>query len=117
MLSMAKRQILPAASQYAGALAASIQSVMAAGATSEGQSEMLVKVCELINQMNGNIENLEKMVNKTEEISNSIKQAESYRDQVIPAMAALRKSADELEKIVDAQLWPLPTYAEMLFVK
>jgi len=117
MLNMARRQILPAASQYAGALAASVQSVMAAGATSVGQSKMLVKVCELINQMNGNVEDLEKMVNKTEEIGNSIKQAESYRDQVIPAMAALRQSADELEKIVDAQLWPLPAYAEMFFVK
>ena len=117
MLNMARRQILPAASQYAGGLAASVQSVTAAGAAAEGQSEMLVKVCQLINQMNGNIENLEKMVKKTEEIGNSIKQAESYRDQVIPAMAAVRQDADELEKIVDARLWPLPAYAEMLFVK
>jgi glutamine synthetase len=32
-------------------------------------------------------------------------------------MDAVRTAADELEAIVDADLWPLPTYAEMLFVK
>jgi glutamine synthetase len=30
-------------------------------------------------------------------------------------MDAVRQTADELEKIVDAEIWPLPTYAEMLF--
>ena len=46
-----------------------------------------------------------------------LKQAQDYRDSVIPAMQSLRESADELEPIVDADLWPLPTYAEMLFLK
>ncbi len=117
MLNMAKRQILPAASKYAGVLASSIQSIASAGATAEGQSDMLVKVCGLVNELNSNIESLEKVVKKTEEISNSVKHAESYRDLVIPAMSAVRQIADELEKIVDAQLWPLPSYAEMLFIK
>ncbi len=44
-------------------------------------------------------------------------QAESYRNDVVPAMQALRTTADELETIVDAKLWPLPTYAEMLFMR
>ena len=44
-------------------------------------------------------------------------QADSYRSDVVPAMQALRTTADELETIVDARLWPLPTYAEMLFVR
>jgi len=117
MLNMARRQILPAASQYAGILASSLQSLASVGAATEGQGEMLANICGLLNSLNRHIEALEQAVKKTEEIGNSIKQAESYRDQVIPAMSALRKSADELEKIVDARLWPLPAYAEMLFVK
>ena len=44
-------------------------------------------------------------------------QAEAYHHDVVPAMQALRVTADELETIVDAKLWPLPTYAEMLFVR
>ena len=46
-----------------------------------------------------------------------IKQAESYRDVVIPAMQVVREAADGLEMVMDADLWPLPTYAEMLFIK
>lgn len=39
------------------------------------------------------------------------------RDQVLPAMSAVRKAADKLEKVVAEQHWPLPTYRQMLFVK
>ena len=45
------------------------------------------------------------------------KKAEGYRDDVVPAMVALRKVADELETLVAADLWPLPTYAQMLFMR
>ncbi len=43
--------------------------------------------------------------------------AEYIRDQVIPAMAAARQAADRLEKIVADDLWPLPKYSEILFIK
>jgi glutamine synthetase len=39
------------------------------------------------------------------------------RDNVIPAMDAVREVADRLEKIVADDLWPLPKYSEMLFIK
>jgi glutamine synthetase len=39
------------------------------------------------------------------------------RDQIIPAMAAVRSSVDRLEKLVPDDLWPVPTYRDMLFVK
>jgi glutamine synthetase len=53
----------------------------------------------------------------TNSIDNSSKKAEYYRDNIIPAMNKVRQAADSLEMIVDAKLWPLPTYAEMLFIK
>jgi glutamine synthetase len=43
--------------------------------------------------------------------------AEYMRDTVIPAMAAVRASADRLEKVVADDLWPLPKYSEILFIK
>ena len=43
--------------------------------------------------------------------------AEFYRDAVIPAMSTLRKTVDSLEMVVDAKIWPLPSYAEMLFMR
>ena len=42
-------------------------------------------------------------------------QAEAYRDLVFKAMGELRKDADMLETIVDAEYWPMPTYAKLLF--
>lgn len=39
------------------------------------------------------------------------------RDQVIPAMNEVRRVADRLEKVVADELWPLPLYSEMLFIK
>jgi glutamine synthetase len=41
--------------------------------------------------------------------------AVAMRDRAIPAMAAVRAAADRLERLVARDLWPLPTYAEMLF--
>jgi glutamine synthetase len=40
-----------------------------------------------------------------------------FRDTVIPAMTAVRELADKLEKLVADDLWPLPKYAEVLFIK
>ena len=47
----------------------------------------------------------------------AIKHAEYMRDKVLPAMDAVREVADSLEGIVADDLWPLPKYQEMLFVK
>jgi glutamine synthetase len=39
------------------------------------------------------------------------------RDEVLPAMAAVREASDKLERMVADDLWPLPRYSEMLFIK
>ena len=43
--------------------------------------------------------------------------AKYMRDQVIPAMDGVREVADRLERIVAEDLWPLPRYSEILFIK
>ena len=40
-----------------------------------------------------------------------------FHDNVIPAMLAVREIADQIEMILPDDLWPLPTYREMLFIK
>ena len=39
------------------------------------------------------------------------------RDNQLTAMAKVREAADKLEKVVPDDLWPLPKYAEMLFIR
>jgi glutamine synthetase len=45
------------------------------------------------------------------------KHAKYMRDKVVPAMAKLREVGDEIEVLTPHEIWPLPTYREMLFVK
>ena len=47
----------------------------------------------------------------------SLAHAKHSRDVIIPAMNAVRVAADKLELLVADDLWPLPTYQEMLFIK
>ena len=44
-------------------------------------------------------------------------EAKHFQQDVIPAMTELRSAADKLEVIIPDDLWPLPTYREMLFIK
>jgi glutamine synthetase len=46
-----------------------------------------------------------------------LEHAKHSRDKVLPAMAAVRTLGDKLEGVVADDLWPLPTYREMLFIK
>jgi glutamine synthetase len=116
MLQIAKRQILPAASEYSRHLGKAAKAVSDTGVSADTHIGLLKELCTLIKILDGNIKALEKAVNKASKTSGVVKHAESYRDDVVPAMNDLRATADELEKIVDAELWPLPTYAEMLFL-
>jgi len=117
MLNMAKRQILPACIEYSSVLGSAVGAVKSAGIKTPPQKKLLENVCRLIGQLTKNISDLEKTVAVVQKIADATKNARKYRDDVIPAMQALRVTADELETIVDAELWPIPTYAEMLFIR
>ena len=117
MLNMAKRQILPVCVKYSEQLARAVGAISNAGSDASTQKTMLEKVCSLINSLDSNIKALEQATEKAGKMNDVSKRAELFRDFVVEAMASLRKAADELETIVDANLWPLPTYAEMLFLK
>ena len=117
MLNIAKRQILPVAVKYSGCLADAVNSVKSTGIDAVTQRSMLEKMSELISSADKALKGLEEVVKKCAKIEDVSAKAESCRDDVIPAMCELRKFVDELEMNVDADLWPLPTYAEMLFLK
>lgn len=116
-LNMAQRQILPIAVEYSGVLANTVLATEEAGAEISAQKMMLDEVCVLIGSLRNGIKELEKEISLAKEIDNSAQKAQSCRDQVIPAMDVVREAADGLEMIVDAEMWPLPTYAEMLFIR
>ena len=118
MIDMAKRQILPATVKFATELANSINAIKATGvkADTSAQQELLAEVSKTLASFNKNIAQLEKVTAQAAKMHGSSgKQAAFYRDKVFAAMSALRADGDALETMVDAALWPIPTYAEMLF--
>jgi len=116
MLNIANRQILPATVDYSGRVGRAFREVNDAGVQAVTQKRMLERVCVLIDSLYVHIASLEKAVAGAYTIGDVSQRAKSYSDIVIDAMKQLRQTADELETIVDADLWPLPTYAEMLFL-
>ena len=108
-LSMAKQMILPAGYRYMGELSAIASSA-------KFNSQTVSKIAELVTDLEQGIDRLEQVV-AYETCADVLKNAQHYRDQVIPAMEKLRQVADQIEKIVADDIWPLPSYREMLFIK
>jgi glutamine synthetase len=116
MVLMGNRYILPAAYQYQGTLAASVAAVKAAGATAKESRRALDHLCRLTDEGKIRVDHLQELLDH-EANGDGEKHARYFRDKVIPAMAALREVGDSLECIVPHDVWPLPTYREMLFIK
>ena len=114
MIDMAKKQIIPAVMTYTGELADTVISLKEAGVEPKVQKKVLKEANELLEQVQKAMETLEKDTAKAAKLSGR-KQAEFYRDTVCVDMAALRTPADALERIVDKDLWPFPTYGELIF--
>src|SRR5262252_7988469 len=116
MVLMANRYILPAGYRYQGQLAESVAAVKAAGAVAKETRKALDQVTKLVDESKSRVDKLEELL-EHEGDGDALKHAKYFRDKVIPAMNALREAGDSLETIVPQDVWPLPTYREMLFVK
>lgn len=117
MIHMAKRQIIPACTEYSITLAEAVGVITAAGVDATVQKDILTKVCGLIGELSSAVFVLEASVEKASSIEELDKQAIFFHDDVFVACTVVRGAADSLEQIVDAEVWPLPTYAEMLFLR
>jgi glutamine synthetase len=116
MVLMANRYILPAGYRFQGQLAESVAAVKAAGATARETRKTLDQVTKLVDESKSRVDKLQALL-EHEGDGDALKHAKYFRDKVIPAMSGLRESADSLELLVPHDVWPLPTYREMLFVK
>ena len=116
MVLMANRFILPASYQYQGQLAQSVAAVKAAGASAKQARQSLDQLCRLTDAFKTRVDVLQELL-EHDANGSAEKHAKYFRDKVIPAMALLRDTGDSLECIVPHDVWPLPTYREMLFVK
>ncbi len=118
MLEMAKRQILPAAISFGSQVAHSINQIKSCGVEADisANTELLQEVAAFTAQLKKEITSLDEKTAKAQEPNqDTFAQAMYYRAEVFAQMSNLRAAADKLECIVDAKLWPFPTYADILF--
>jgi glutamine synthetase len=103
--SIARTQIMPAAVRHLNELKAT------------GIEDLATEVAPIVEELVGSIRALEKANREHPEDGELLAHAEYMRDTVIPAMEDTRAIADGLERLIADDLWPLPKYAEMLFIK
>ena len=115
MIDMAGKQIVPAAVKYSKSLADTVNAVKTAGVDASVQVELLKEVSGKLTKIQTAVEALKKAEKEAAAIEDAKQQAFFYKDTVKEIMAQLRQPADELEMIVDKEMWPFPTYGELMF--
>jgi glutamine synthetase len=117
MSMMAKTMILPAALRYQAEVASAVNAVKAAGADNSAQVELLKSLTATISDFQKATATLDHALAHHHADGDVHAHAKYFRDTILPAMAELRTFGDKLETMVADDLWPLPTYREMLFIK
>ncbi len=113
---MAQTMILPAAARYLNELLTTAERADELGLKLGGILKIASQLNELIDQL---AETVDALAEQNQELGGDdvVSKAEHMRKNIIPAMGAVRDVVDRLERIVPDDLWPVPTYRDMLFVK
>ena len=101
MIHMAGKHYIPAAIHYCTRLGQSIAAVTGSGVAAPVQKELLEKCSALLSQASEALEKLKVLLPQVDSMDDVPAMAMAYHDQIVPAMAALRKPVDELELLVD----------------
>ena len=117
MVEMARKEILPAVIAYQKELSGSIlakKAVLKRG-FSDMEEDLLVKLSTLSNNCYAQLGALETALEEAKTIADVQKRADYYHDVVFATMQSIRADADKLETLTASNVWPYPTYADLLF--
>ncbi|MCI8317665.1 MAG: glutamine synthetase type III [Lachnospiraceae bacterium] len=115
MIDIASKQIIPAVIKYTKSLADTVNAVVQAGAEASVQIELLNETSALLSDTKVALAKLIDVTAQAGRMSEGPEQAAYFRDAVVPAMEELRAPVDELEMIVDKEMWPMPSYGDLIF--
>jgi glutamine synthetase len=113
---MAQTMILPAAVRYLNELLTTAERADELGLKLDGVQKTAAQVNELIDRLT---ESIAALAEQNQELGGDdvVSKAEHMRANIVPAMTAVRDVVDRLERVVPDDMWPVPTYRDMLFVK
>ena len=106
---LARTMLLPAALQYIA--------LLDDAGDGPGVERLSKEITGLVDEFVESIYALEEANNGHPEVEDALEGAKYVQSTVIPAMEASREIGDRLERVVPDSLWPLPKYAEILFIK
>lgn len=117
MAEMAARKFIPATIKYTKMLAESINEISSALDETEADTEreMLGECLELLGDARRALKTLEENIETASKIRGGAQRAHYFRNTVVKTMQELRRPIDSLELRVDSELWPVPTYGELIF--
>ncbi len=115
MQEMVRQDILPAASAYSKTLADAVISKKAIGVEYGFEAENARRISRLISEAAGEAEALDSAISEVETVTECYTRAMAYKNEVLPAMEALRETVDTLESITAKAFWPYPAYGDILF--
>jgi len=115
MVSIARGHILPAALEHQRRTAEAVSSTKAAGVDAGETVRALRSFVDLVDEFRRRIADVERLAGHHE--ADPAKHAAQQARELKPAMARLRETGDAIESQVAADLWPMPTYRDLLFLK
>ncbi len=116
MIDVASKHLVPAIIRYTKGLADTVVAVKAAGVEAVVQVDLLKETSDLLTEAKTALTTLIEVTEKAAAMEENLEeQANYYHKTVCPAMLALRTPIDKLEMIVDKEVWPMPSYGDLLF--
>jgi glutamine synthetase len=115
MVSIARGQILPAALEHQRRIAEAVAATKAAGLDAGETTGALREFIQLVDRLRDRIVEVERLAAHHE--TDPSRHAAQISRELKPAMARLRETGDTIQTHVAADLWPLPTYRDLLFLK
>ena len=114
-IKMVKNQYLPATIKYINTLSDTILKAKETNVSCDSLYTNLNTIVMYFESANKKTDELEKELNNANSISDVIKKAEYFRDNVLTKIADVRRDVDMLETVVPSDLWPGPVYSDMLY--
>ena len=115
MIEMGKTEYIPAIMRYTKTLADAVNAVRAAGVEPTVQLEMLKEVSAHLEKAQAALANLENIRLASKNNRDHKVRAFFFKENLVPAMQEFRAHIDALERIVDAEAWPVPNYSDLMF--
>ncbi len=116
LVDIAKKQVLPACIHYTTRLANSINSIRNVDSKldSSVQKELLEETLKYIRELKNDVDILDSNIKTSHAIENLKDKSHAYKDKVAIYMEKVRDSVDALEMIIDKDMWPMPSYGDLL---